>query len=387
MRIALLTDGIFPHVIGGMQRHSFYLAKYLAAAGVQVDLYHTIPGGKKEGAFDLFTGEEKKNLRSFVIPFPDFGRMPGHYIRESYEYSCRVWKKLNSETLPDFIYVKGFAGWELLNRKSKGEKLPPVGLNFHGYEMFQPQPGFVSWLQSRFLLRSPVLFNVRHADYLFSYGGKITALIRSLGAGAEKIIEIPTGISREWLFTGTPEVHAPRRFVFVGRNERRKGLCELHEAIAQLPGTMEFAFSFVGDIPPKKWVKDARLTYHGEIKDSAALKNILRDADVLVCPSFSEGMPNVVMEALASGLAVIATDTGATSEMVNESNGWLISPGDVAQLAGALEKAITLSPDALAAKKAGAVKHVENNFLWEKVAGLTIEKISRVCLQGSGDVL
>ena len=43
MRIALLTDGIYPYVMGGMQRHSYYLAKYLARAGVHVDLYHFIP--------------------------------------------------------------------------------------------------------------------------------------------------------------------------------------------------------------------------------------------------------------------------------------------------------------------------------------------------------
>ena len=40
MRIALLTDGLWPDTIGGMQKHSFYLAKYLALNGHHVDVYY-----------------------------------------------------------------------------------------------------------------------------------------------------------------------------------------------------------------------------------------------------------------------------------------------------------------------------------------------------------
>ena len=40
MRVALITDGIYPYVIGGMQKHSFYIAKYLAKNRVYVDLFH-----------------------------------------------------------------------------------------------------------------------------------------------------------------------------------------------------------------------------------------------------------------------------------------------------------------------------------------------------------
>ena len=43
MHIALLTDGIFPFVIGGIQKHSYYLVKYLAQEGIKVDLYHYKP--------------------------------------------------------------------------------------------------------------------------------------------------------------------------------------------------------------------------------------------------------------------------------------------------------------------------------------------------------
>ena len=62
------------------------------------------------------------------------------------------------------------------------------------------------------------------------------------------------------------------------------------------------------------------------IKISAAeKKDIFDSCDVLICPSYSEGMPNVILEAMARGLAIIATDVGAISEMVDSTNGILMA--------------------------------------------------------------
>ncbi|MEO5643100.1 MAG: glycosyltransferase family 4 protein [Bacteroidia bacterium] len=378
MTIALLTDGIYPYVIGGMQRHSFYLAKYLAAAGVRVDLYHTNQSKKNISELEGFTEEEKKNIRSFVIPFPKFEASPGHYIRESYTYSESIWNVFKKQAKVDFIIAKGFAGWELINQKSKGTFLPPVGVNFHGYEMFQPQPGFISWLKSRFLLRSPVMFNMKHADYLFSYGGKITQLLLELGFTKNKILELPAGISPDWLNENPRPSEKKRKFVFSGRFERRKGVEELSRALRKMLTPLnDFEFHFIGPIPKNKQIFSEKIIYHGLITDNDQMKNLLKEMDVLVCPSHSEGMPNVVMEGLASGLAVIATNTGATSVMVNETNGWLIEPGNESQLQNALQKAQEISSGLLDQKKKAAVNHIKENFLWEAIAAQTISLIEK----------
>jgi glycosyltransferase involved in cell wall biosynthesis len=373
MKIALLTDGIFPYVIGGMQRHSFYLAKYLAAAGHQVDLYHTNQSSLDIDKLDVFSGEEKKNIRSFVIPFPKMGSGPGHYLRESYEYSRLIWEKFSAQEPVDFIYAKGFAGWETLNKKRGGKKLPPFGVNFHGFEMFQPAPDFRTALQFRLLLRSPVRFHAKHADVLFSYGGKITTIIRSLGVPDERIIEIPTGISADWLNPKLSASGKVRRIVFVGRWERRKGVPELNKAITQLlsRGETNAEFNFVGNIPPKHQLKSDYVVYHGPVSDTEKLRALLRGMDILVCPSHSEGMPNVIMEGLASGLAVIATDVGAVSIMVNDKNGWLIPPADVNALTKALQQAVREDEKKLNLMRASAVATVKQNFLWTHIISLT----------------
>jgi glycosyltransferase involved in cell wall biosynthesis len=373
MKIALLTDGIYPCVIGGMQRHSFYLAKYLAAAGVNIDLYHTIPDKNSCTELEGFSEEEKKYIRSFVVKFPKLGNSPGHYIRESYSYSVGIWNIFEKQSRVDFVIVKGFAGWELLNRKSKGADLPPVALNFHGYEMFQPQPGFMAWLKSRLVLRSPARYNMKQADYLFSYGGKITELLLEMQIKKERILEIPTGISADWINEKPTSSEKLRKIVFSGRYERRKGVEELTKVLRSLlPSEKNFEFHFIGPIPKNKQIYSERITYHGMIKDNAKMKMLMREMDVLVCPSHSEGMPNVIMEALASGLAVIATDTGACSVMVNEKNGWLIPVRDEKKLADAISEAINMEPAVLDEKKRNAVETVKADFTWEKIAAQTI---------------
>ncbi|GAB4150543.1 MAG: hypothetical protein Fur0041_23120 [Bacteroidia bacterium] len=376
MRVALLTDGIHPHVVGGMQRHSYYLAKFLAANGVQVDLYHTIPGKTAEtDSLPGFTQEEKNNCRSIVIPFPKMGDFPGHYIRESYEYSRKIAEKLQQETLPDFIYAKGFTAWELVNLKSKGMSLPPVGINFHGYEMFQKQPDFISSLKSKIFFKAPVLFNIRNADYVFSYGGKITSIIKSLGIPSGKIIEHPTGISADWIKSDALNTHDGLRFVFVGRDERRKGIHELLSVIEKLPVNGNWEFHFIGKFSKK--AKGKHIIYHGEIKDNAVMRSKLDQCDVLVCPSHSEGMPNVIIEAMSRGLAILATDVGAVSVAVNESNGWLIAPGDSSMLMKSLRQILNADYADILSKREASRKMVSDRFLWNTIALDTIASIKK----------
>jgi glycosyltransferase involved in cell wall biosynthesis len=374
MRILLLTDGIHPYVIGGMQKYSYYLAKYLVHSGENVCLVHCVPAGKKIPTETDVREElgcaDASNLEIIGMRFPASGSMPGHYLKESYAYSNKIFNTLKERLLSfDFIYVQGFCGWRFAEEKAKGKQLPVMGVHFHGYEMYQKTHGFKAWLGA-YLLRSGVQYNVQHADAVFSFEGEIDNILTRLKVKEQKRIQTSNGVEEGMLaITPTKSFSGEKRFVFIGRYERRKGIEELNKALNQLQNEnpSECSFDFVGNIPGSKKLKASNLKYHGVISDQQQVKAILSNADVLVCPSLAEGMPTVILEAMAQGLAVIATDTGAVSRMVAADNGWLLQPGNVPALLQCLKDVLATDIATLNNMKAASLRKVKEHFLWKEV--------------------
>jgi glycosyltransferase involved in cell wall biosynthesis len=376
MKIALLTDGIYPYAMGGMQKHSFYLAKYFALNKVNVDLYHFSQNPKYDiSQLEFFTAEERAYINSYIIPFPKAGKLPGHYLRESLQYSTAVYNALKKNAPVDFIYAQGFAGWKIIDAKRKGEKLPPLGINFHGMEPFQKAPGLKAKLQQQ-LLKKAMLFNLKHADVVFSLGGNLSHILQRKGIPNSKIIQIPIGLEEDWINQKIKERDSVLKFVFVGRYERRKGIEELNKAILSISSRHQFEFHFIGPIPDSKKIKASQVIYHGSISEQDKIKSVLRSCDVLVCPSYAEGMPTVILEAFASGLAAIATNVGAVNELVSDKTGWLISVASVKTISKALVNAMEEPASALQIKKQNAQALIHKNHFWSSIIEKTIASIS-----------
>lgn len=371
MRVLLITDGIHPFVMGGMQKHSYYLGKFLAAKGVRVQVVHCAPGADPhpERTRAEFADMDTRNISFRNVPFPKASRLPGHYIRESKRYSQAVYDAVRPQ-LPEFdlVYCQGFTGWAFIRAKQRGEPSIPVLTNLHGYEMFQPPPSALARLTRGPLRRIAKAVSIG-SDGVFSFGGRITDILRGMGIAPERILECPIGIEASWLVPeATPAPGAERVFVFVGRDERRKAVKELSAAIRALitDGEQGFRFHFIGPIDPANRVADPRVVYHGPLHEEQRLQGLLRDADVLVCASFSEGMPTVIMEGMASRLAILATDVGAVGQQVGD-NGWLLPGPTPAANQAALRQAIHMPWAELDTLKARSLAHVKARFTWERV--------------------
>ena len=78
-------------------------------------------------------------------------------------------------------------------------------------------------------------------------------------------------------------------------------------------------------------------------------------------------MPTVILEAMASGCAIIASDVGAVAEEVDDTNGWLVLPGNKKNLKESIIKALTISNAELIMKKTRSIEKVKERFLWEDV--------------------
>ena len=136
--------------------------------------------------------------------------------------------------------------------------------------------------------------------------------------------------------------------LFVGRLDSAKGIEELLEAFASLAGRRpNLRLAYVGDGPggghlrskAKHLALENRVILNGA-RSSLEVAQWLAAANVLALPSYNEGYPNVVIEALSCGRPVIATNVGGILELVNEESGILIAPRDSRALAGAIEKAM-----------------------------------------------
>lgn len=370
MRIALVSDGVPPYVIGGMQKHSLNLLRNLAAEGVDIDFFHYKPGPSQQLP-DIFSDTDRKQITEHLVHFPEGGNLPGHYIRNSKKYSENCFETYQKLQPADLIYCKGFTAMQFATAKQKGMLKAPLLVNFHGYEMFQKAPDFRSRLQQKWLLQKPVMKVLKAADGVMSYGGRITDLLQSIGIGKDKIIAIPGGIEASWIAEQIQPAQGIRKFAFVGRFERRKGIVELHQALGQMDlAGMEF--TFVGPVPEAEQLKHPSVTYLGEIRDSGKIREVLLQSEVLVCPSYSEGMPNVILEAMACGCAVVATDVGAVATCVDAENGMIIKPGSATEIQMAMQRFAAMNAVELDGMRRNSIEKIKQQFTWNRIAAAHI---------------
>ncbi|MCI5121813.1 MAG: glycosyltransferase family 4 protein, partial [Candidatus Electrothrix sp. AUS4] len=132
----------------------------------------------------------------------------------------------------------------------------------------------------------------------------------------------------------------PVRFVYVGNLVPGKGVDVILQAAASLSAE-NWQLAIIGDGPERKALEafcqeqelEAQVSFHGAAPPEA-IPGLMARSDVFVFASFAEGRPNVVLEAMAVGLPVIAGAIPAVSELIeNEQQGLLFPPGDVKALA------------------------------------------------------
>ena len=355
--------------MGGMQKHSAYLLRYLLKSAVDVTLIH--PGPKSiADSLPEFKGE----LNEIIVKMPIQGPWPWSYLRTSYAYSIKVSEQLlKSSKDVQFVYAQGFSAWNLIELRRKGRFNKPIGVNFHGLEMFQVASGLKQRaIQSMF--RGPVSFNLKNADVAYSLGTGLTKILHEkVKLDSYKISQIPIALEESWVRTDKQKdfSNSVRKFLFIGRYERRKGVEELTEVIGQKEWD-NAEFHFIGPIPKSKQIKKPCVHYHGRLDSEQRIREIIDDCHVLLVPSYSEGMPTVIMEAMARGLLIVASEVGAVSDQVNESNGILIKPGDTVQLMSAIQAMMELPIDRVKAMSVHSIKTMESKFVWSKVIERTI---------------
>ena len=186
----------------------------------------------------------------------------------------------------------------------------------------------------------------RWADAVLPVSRALQQAIEAYGIGAR--FQIVPNVVDTTVFAPTvvQEEHPHCRLLFVGALESRhvKGVPYLLAAMAQLRQEREdWHLDIVGDGPARADYErratelnlTGLVTFHGQ-KPKAEVAEFMRRADIFVLPSLWENLPCVVIEAMASGLPTVASETGGIPELISPTTGILVPPKDAARLATAL---------------------------------------------------
>lgn len=171
-----------------------------------------------------------------------------------------------------------------------------------------------------------------------------------------------------------------RRLVTIGRLSTAKGQLLLIEAIRRLRDEgLELHLTIVGDGPLRSAI-EARIARDGLAKQvkltgsisGAQVRAELENARALVVASFAEGLPVVIMEAMALERPVIATAIAGIPELVVAGeSGWLVPAGDEAALADAMRQALTADAERLVEMgRAGRRRVIERHDIEREAAKL-----------------
>ena len=169
----------------------------------------------------------------------------------------------------------------------------------------------------------------------------------------EKVHIVRCGIDEGFSRQSPTPIDDRRQLVWVGRIATAKGIPILLEACRRLAAErLQFEIVLVGDGPLREHVSNLiaenRLENHvrlaGWLGDEQ-VRETIEQSRAMVLPSFAEGLPVVLMEALARGRPAITTRIAGIPELiVSGETGWTVSPGNVDELVVAMREVLAAAP-------------------------------------------
>ena len=287
--------------------------------------------------------EQRKGV---TVYRPDYLALPGQlrWVQPDKRIAAAVMKTMSEHELaPDIIHAhfampSGGAARIVAEQK----KLPWI-LTLHGSDV-NVYPFYSNSAKQAFLQ------TVKAANSVLAVAGKLQEKTKEL-AGRESLV-IPIGIDLSQFqqpeqtklqIRKTLQLPEDKKLiVFVGRLTEEKGVFELARALDYLSN--EMAVVFVGDGPAKEKLKrnpefNNRLFLTGEV-DNKRVRDYLFASDVFALPSYTEGMPTVVIEAIALKIPVICTAVGGIPELFGEHKDLLIEKKSISSLVHRIQSVI-----------------------------------------------
>jgi glycosyltransferase involved in cell wall biosynthesis len=345
---------------------------------------------------DIVDGRLKVALRRPYSPLSTLGfLMPRQVTTMAWRPRIEGWLE---EISPDIVHIHNPHPAGALARvagacRSRGI---PYVISTHGFVEFNDfSRGFGSPAWQKPLLehfvRRPLVEVARNAARILMLSPYDEPILRGMGVGEDRLGIVPNGVDRYFL-DAPSEVERQRliaRFdlpndcpllLFVGNHTVNKGLDVL---LRSLPMMKERAVAVIaGSVRSKAENRqlvessglrlDDRRFLFTDFITKEELRALYRSVNVFVFPSRADTLPLVILEAMASGLPVVATDVGGIPYEVTPAEGILVSAGDPAALAEALDRMCRDEAMRFEMGVSGK-RRVVSQFDWEISARLSID--------------
>ena len=359
----MVCDTFAPDV-NGASNFSIRLAAGLAGRGHDVHIVAQAHRWRQTTEPEVLEGE------TMIVHRLRSTRWPGHdWIRFANPLRINAnMRRIIREVEPDVLHSQS----HFLGGRGASTEAMKVGLRIVNTNHFMPEnliehtglPKFIwplgialTWKDAARILRRAAAVTTptrRAADYLESKTG-----LRGVHA-------VSCGI-RAADYTPSFEPRTENRIAFVGRVTGEKQIDTLLDAIAIMPADLDVKLDIIGDGDQRKALEEQsarlgindRVIFHGRVSD-ARLRRLLTGATLFAMPSTAELQSISTMEAMASGLPIVAADAMALPHLVRDGeNGFLFPPNDVSALADRLEKILRLPEDELAIMKNASMRLIE----------------------------
>lgn len=301
------------------------------------------PGGLENGVVNVVNGLDPREFISSVCCLRELGSFadritaPGAAVRSmgsaggtDLRLLFRLARRLRTMKI-DIVHTRNLEAFLYGAIAAKIAGTPRLIHSEHGRTF--PERPHRAWLQRRLL---------KGTDYAFAVSERLkTDLVREIGLQPDLLDVIWNGVDFRCFAPGARPADRPLDEIVIGSVGRLvavKNYALLLQAVSQLREGPPIRVVLVGDGPESGSLRrlaatlglEDRVLFVGHSDDVPAL---LRAMDIFVLPSVSEGMSNTLLEAMASGVVVVASDVGGNGELIEDgTTGLLFHSGDVKAL-------------------------------------------------------
>lgn len=345
----LITASTFPRWEGDTEPR--FILDYARAMDRYYDVTVLAPAAPGAASEEMLEGVHVLRYRYFPVKRLETLCYPGAIVPRIKEKKIRVflvpflmlglWLKL-ARISKNYDYIH--AHWIIPQGITQSFFRKPYLVTGHGADVGSLNQGFIKWLKHRCLNKATAVTVVSQA------------LAKSLKEEyhVEQVKVIPMGCN---LLHFSPENRQPRLFManrkvvlFVGRLAEKKGVAYLIEAMRSVSDAVLY---IVGKGPLENELKTQASDLQEKVffmgpKTHQELSAIYASADILVAPSVTardgdiEGFGLVIIEAMASGLPVIASNSGGITDIIQDGkNGMLVDEKNASQLSDRLNWILT----------------------------------------------